>query len=127
MFRVYDSVKGEWVIGDIYMALNGDLVMMKKVMGLARYPITLDSSRYVCHISIDLQDVNNEEVFEGDYIRARVSEDKEVVGLVCYAHELSSYIILCEDSNEFYTLGSNVSSEIKIIGNVFDGYGDKES
>ena len=62
------------------------------------------------------------QVYEGDYIQARVAEDESVIGLATFAHELSAYIILCVDSDTFYTLGSSVSKEIEIIGNVFDGY-----
>lgn len=40
---------------------------------------------------------------------------------MAYAHEISAYVILCDD-DMFYTLGSNVCDHIEIIGNVFDGY-----
>jgi hypothetical protein len=84
--------------------------------------LALDADRYTYHQAIDLWDKNQQQVFERDYIRAQVSEDKSVIGLVAFAHELSAYVILCVDSDEFYTLGSNVSEEIEVIGNVFDGY-----
>ena len=50
------------------------------------------------------------------------SEDRIEIGLVTYAHELSAYIILCDASNTFYTLGSETTEFIEVIGNVFDGY-----
>ena len=81
-----------------------------------------DDDRYICHKDIELYDKENVLVYEGDYLEAKVSEDKTVVGLVAYAHELSSYVILCVDSDEFYTLGSEVTEYIKKVGNVFDGY-----
>lgn len=89
---------------------------------MVKIPLALDLERYIFHRDINLQDKNGEEIFEGDYIQARVDENKEEIGLVAYAHELSSYVILCTNSDTFYTLGSNVSSEILKIGNVFDGY-----
>ena len=64
--------------------------------------------------------------YEGDYIKATIDTDKEEIGLVTYVHELSAYVILCDNSNTFYTLGSDVSSEIEIIGNVFDGYKEEK-
>ena len=126
MMRIYDNLEEKWVTKDVYLAPNGDLVMIKQVMGLFKSPIVLDSGRFIYHKSIGLQDVNGIEVFEGDYIQAAVDEDKSVVGLVVFAEELSAYIILIESTNEFYTLGSDVADLIEIIGNVFDGIGDKK-
>lgn len=126
MFRVYDNVKDEWVDDNVYLAPNGDLVMIKPIIGLVKSPIVLDPNRYIYHRNIGLQDVDDNEVFEGDYLLARIDEDKEVVGLVTFAFELSAYIILVEETSEFYTLGSDVTEFISVIGNVFDGIGDKK-
>lgn len=130
-FRVYDTEKREWVYDKIYMNPNGELFKIKQsLFGMSKIP--LDASRYVYHESARLWDKNGVEVHEGDYIKANVgwlegeehneNEERIEIGLVTYATELSSYIILCVDSDTFYTLGSSVSSEIEIIGNVFDGY-----
>lgn len=122
VFRVYDNERNYW-LDDVYMTSSGDLVMIKKTLGLVRYSITLDPSRFIYHKSIDLQDVNGIEVYEGDYLLAKIDEDKEVVGLVVFADELSAYIILVEETSEYYTLGSGVIKSISIVGNVFDGLG----
>ena len=123
MFRVYNTEKKQWVKDNIYLSSDGELFLIKKsVFGMVKVPLALSQDKYIYHKAIDLWDKENVQVFEGDYIRARVAEDREEIGLVSYAHELSAYIILCVDSDTFYTLGSNVSSEIKVIGNVFDGY-----
>ena len=125
-YRIYDDEREEWVAKDVYLAPNGDLVAVKQIMGLFKAPIILDRGRFICHRSIGLQDVNEVEVFEGDYIRAIVDEDKSVTGLVVFAEELSAYIILIEETNEYYTLGCDVSELIEVVGNVFDGIGDKK-
>lgn len=120
-FRVYDNEQKKWVKDDVYLSPNGDLFLIKKsLFGMTK--TLLDYERYVYHRDIGLNDKNETLIHEGDYIRARVAEDKEEIGLVAYAHELSAYVILCVDSDTFYTLGSNVSEEISVIGNVFDGY-----
>lgn len=123
MFRVFDTEKREWVKDNIYLNPNGDLFLIKQsILGMVKVPLALDANRYIYHKDINLYDKDGILVFEGDYIRAHVAEDKEEIGLVSYAHELSAYVILCVNSDTFYTLGSDVSSEIQIIGNVFNGY-----
>lgn len=126
-YRVYDNKEKKWIKDGVYLSPDGKLYKIKQgVLGLTKVPLALDSERYIYHRAIDLFDRNNKEIYEGDYICAQVAEDKEAVGLVVYAHELSAYVILCVDSDEFYTLGSEVSSEIEVIGNVFDGYKEEK-
>lgn len=121
MFRVYDNERKKWVKDNIYMNADENLFKIKQsLFGITKVP--LDEDRYIYHKDIGLYDKNSRLVFEGDYIKAKVADDKEVIGIVAYAYELSSYVILCVDSDEFYTLGSNVSSEIEVVGSVFDGY-----
>ena len=123
MFRVYDTEKHQWLKDNIYLSPDGELYKIKQgILGLTKVPLALDGERYIYHRAIDLYDKNRKQVCEGDYIQAQVAEDKSVVGLVVFAAELSSWVILCVDSDEFYTLGSSVSTEIQVIGNVFDGY-----
>ena len=69
MFRVYDNLEDKWIAENVYLAPNGDLVMIKQIMGLVKSPIVLDTDRFTYHRSIGLQDVNGIEVFEGDYIQ----------------------------------------------------------
>lgn len=122
MFRVYDNITNQWIKDNVYLNPDGDLFLIKKsIFGRTKKPALLDSDRYVWHQDIELYDKNNNMVYIGDYIKAQVEENRSVIGLVTYAHEMSAYIILCDD-NKFYTLGSNVCELIEIIGNVFDGY-----
>ena len=126
-YRVYDTKKKFWLKDNIYLNPDGELFLIKKSMfGMVKVPLALSQDRYIYHKAIDLWDKNQRQVYEGDYIQAQVSEDKSVVGLVAFAVELSSWVILCVDSDEFYTLGSDVSSEIEVIGNVFDGYKEEK-
>lgn len=122
-FRVYDTEKKLWLKDNLYLNSDDELFLIKRsLFGWVKVPLALSEDRYVHHKAIDLYDKNGILIYEGDYIRARVAEDREEVGLVSYAYELSAYVILCVNSDTFYTLGSNVSSEIEVIGNVFDGY-----
>lgn len=126
MFRVYDNKHKNWLKDNVCMRPDGELMLVKRSM-FGSVKLTLISpSRYICHKAIDLLDKNQQQVFEGDYIQAQVAEDKSVIGLVAFATELSSYVILCVDSDEFYTLGSEVCEYIQVIGNVFDGYKEEK-
>lgn len=123
LYRVYDTEKKHWVKDNVYLNPDGELFLIKRsVFGWCKVPLSLSQDRYVYHNDIELYDKNNELIFIGDYLKAKVDKDKEVVGLVTYAHEISAYAILCVDSNEFFTLGSEVTEFIQVIGNVFDGY-----
>lgn len=123
MFRVFDTEKKRWIKDNIYLNANDELFLIKRsVFGMVRVPLALSDDRYICHKDIGLVDRVGREIFEGDYIQAQVSDDKSVIGLVAFAIELSAWVILCVDSDEFYTLGSETIEFIEIIGNVFDGY-----
>ena len=123
MFRVYDNEKKEWVKENIYLNPNGDLFLIKQsLFGMVKVPLALDANRYIYHKAIDLWDKNQKQVHEGDYIEAEVADDRVVIGLVSYAHEHSANEIMSVDSDEFFTLGSETTEYIEVIGNVFDGY-----
>lgn len=122
-YRVFDTEKRKWVKDNIYLNPDGELFLIKKsVFGMVKMPLALDTDRYIYHRTIDLWDKNQKQVHEGDYIQAQVSEDRSVIGLVAFAVELSAWVILCTDSEEFFTLGSETTDFIEVIGNVFDGY-----
>lgn len=122
MFRVYDNIEKRWIKDGVYLSPNDELYLIKRFAFGQTKIVKLSQERYIYHKAIDLLDKNEVQVFEGDYIQAQVDKDKMVVGLVAFAQELSSYVILCVDSDEFYTLGSEVKEHINVCGNVFDGY-----
>ena len=127
MYRVFDTEKKQWVTDNIYMMPNGKLLKMKKsTFGRIKILLELPQERYVYHEDIGLYDKRNDLIFIGDYIKAKVADDRTVIGVVTFARELSSYIILCVDCDEYFTLGESVCKYIEIIGNVFDGYKEDE-
>ena len=122
-YRVYDTQEKKWIWNKVYLTPTGELyIINQSVLGWTKLPLALSQERYVYHKSIDLWDKNKKQIFEGDYIQAQIDKDKSVIGVVAFAKELSAYVILCVDSDEFYTLGSDVMDLIQVIGNVFDGY-----
>lgn len=130
-FRVFDTEERRWITENIYMNFNGDLFKIKNsLFGMVRIPLELSQDRYVFHEDIKLHDKESNLIFVGDYLEAIVgkvdeddenSEDIKVIGLVIYADDLASYIIICEEDGHFYELGNYISDKIKIVGNVFDG------
>lgn len=123
MFRVYDNLEKCWISEDVYLSPDGELYLVKfPIIGRPRLS-KLSHDRYVYHNATEFVDKEDVQVFEGDYIQAQVEDDKSVIGMVAYVHQMAAYVILCVDSDEFYTLGSDYKDLIKVVGNVFDGYG----
>lgn len=118
-YRVYDKKKKRFVTDNIFLTPDGELVESKKSLFGNKFTF-VDQNRFVFQKYIELNDKNNVSVFVGDYVKAQVAEDREITGLVTFAPELSSYIILCFDSDEYFTLGTDVSNLIEVVGNVFD-------
>lgn len=119
-YRVYDKKKKKFITDEVYLKPNGELLKAdKSFLGWTK-PTFVSENRYVYQKSTGLFDMNNTEVFIGDYLKAKVTDDREVVGLVSFADELSSYIILCFETDEYFTLGQSISQFIKVIGNVFN-------
>ena len=124
MFRVYDKHEKCYVNDDIFLAPNGDIYMITKSIFGGKINL-MPPERYVYHRDVGLLDTDDTLIFEGDIVEAKVSEDKTVTGMVAYAHELASYVILCSGCDEYYVLGESVCEFVKVIGNVFDNVEDK--
>lgn len=118
-YRVYDKKKKKFIDSNIFLTPEGELVESKKSI-FGNKLTFVDQNRYVYQKYIELDDKNNTPIYMGDYVNAQVSDDREIVGLVTFAQELSSYVILCIDSDEYFTLGTEVCQYIEVVGNVFD-------
>lgn len=118
-FRVYDKKRKKFVTDNIYLTPEGELVESKKSIWGNKMTF-VDGNRFVFQKSTELRDKDDKEVFVGDYLRAEVSDDRVIEGLVTYAEELGSFIILCFDTDEYFVLSQSVCSKIQVIKNVFD-------
>lgn len=118
-FRVYDKKKRKFVTDNIYLTPDGELVESKKSLWGNKMTF-VDGNRYVYQRYIGLEDKNNISIYIGDTLEAQVAEDRTIKGMVTFAPELSAYIILCFESEEYFTLGESVCDLITVVGNVFD-------
>jgi hypothetical protein len=118
-FRVYDRKKKKFVTDNVYLTPDGELVESKKSL-FGNKMTFVDKNRFVFQRYIELDDKDGTPIFIGDYLEAQVAEERIVRGVVTFAEELSAYIILCFDPDEYFTLGTDVVQFIKVVGNVFD-------
>lgn len=118
-FRVYDKKKKRFTTDNILLTQDGELVESKKSL-FGNKLTFVDQNRYVYQKYIELNDKNDTPIYMGDYVKAQVAEDKEIVGLATFSTELSSYVILCFETDEYFTLGESVRHLIEVVGNVFD-------
>lgn len=118
-YRVYDKKKRKFVQDNIFLTPDGELVESKKSL-FGNKLTFVDQDRYVFQRYIELNDKNETPVYMGDYVNANVAEDRIITGLVTFSTELSSYVILCFETEEYFTLGESVRDLIEVTGNVFD-------
>lgn len=118
-YRVYDKKRKKFASDNVYLTPDGELVESKKSV-FGNKMTFVDQDRYIFQQSIELFDRNNTEIYIGDVLEAEVADDRTVRGIVVYASELASYVILCFDSDEYFVLGESVCGLIEVIGNVFD-------
>ena len=118
-FRVYDKKKKKFVTDNVYLTPDGELVESKRSL-FGNKMTFVDENRFVYQRHIGLEDRDGNPIYIGDTLEAQVADDRIVKGMVTFAPELSSYIILCFESEEYFTLGESVCDLISVVGNVFD-------
>jgi len=118
-YRVFDKKKKKFVTDNIFLTPDGELVESKKSL-FGNKMTFVDQNRYVYQKYIELDDKNGVPVYIGDYVDAQIAEDRTLRGMVTFAEELSAYIILCFETEEYFTLGTDVVQFITVVGNVFD-------
>jgi hypothetical protein len=118
-YRVYDKKKCKFVTDNVYLTPDGELVESKRSL-FGNKMTFVDGNRFVYQRYIGLEDKNEKPIYIGDTLEAQVAEDRIVRGVVTFAEELSAYIILCFDPDEYFTLGTDIVQYIEVVGNVFD-------
>ena len=118
-YRVFDKKRKRFVTENVYLTPDGELVESKKSL-FGNKMTFIDQNRYVYQRYIGLSDQDNNPIYIGDVLEAKVADDEVVTGVVSFAQELSSYIIFCDCNEKWYTLGTEICDRIRVIGNIFD-------
>ena len=118
-FRVYDKKRKKFINDDVYLNPDGELFKSGKLFLGMNKPTFLDQNRYIYQRYIELEDKNGTPIFVGDILEANVENDEIVRGVVIFAKELSSYVILCDEISKYFVLGESVVNDIEVVGNVF--------
>lgn len=118
-YRVYDKKRKKFVTDNIFLTPDGELVESKRSAFGSKMTF-VDGNRFVYQKSTELRDRDDAEIFVGDYLSAEVSDDRTVEGLVTFAEELGSFVILCFDTDEYFVLSKSICSKIQITKNIFD-------
>ncbi len=121
MFRVYDHAVKKWIKDEVFLSQNDFYRYKGKVFKRLE---SLNAYRYSLDIDIGITDKYKRPIFENDYLKLNVEGDKEVLGVVKYIPEYCSYVALCDETNEYYTIGSDYANHIMIVGNIYDGICD---
>lgn len=118
-YRVFDKKRKKFVTDNVYLTPDGELVESKKSL-FGNKMTFIDQNRFVYQRYIGLSDLDNNPIYIGDILEARVADDEIVTGIVSFAEELSSYVIFCDCNEKWYTLGTEICDRIRVVGNVFD-------
>jgi hypothetical protein len=118
-YRVYDKKRKKFITENVFLTPDGELVESKKTLWGNKMTF-VDGNRFVYQRYIGLEDRDGNPIYIGDTLEAQVAGDRIVKGVVTFAEELSAYIILCFDPDEYFTLGTEVVQYISVVGNVFD-------
>ena len=119
-YRVFDKKRKRFVTDNIFLTPEGELVESKKSLFGNKMTFVDEGDRYVYQQAIGLSDKSGKEIFIGDHLEAEIDDERVVAGVVIFAEELGSFVILCFDVDEYYVLSEAVCSRLTVVGNVFD-------
>lgn len=101
--------------------MDNDLYLVKHypfVSNVFRTKLKLVSDKnFVVTNSINMMDLNNVLIYEGDIL---AHSNGEIVGQVYYCSERAAYVLLDYITNHYFPLGSGITKALKIVGNVFE-------
>ena len=118
-YRVYDKKKKNFVTDNIFLTPDGELIESKKSLFGNKLSF-VDQNRFVYQKYIDLDDKDGTPIYIGDYVEAEINEGEIVLCMVTFSSQVSAFIIIRLDKDEWFPLGESLCSRVKVVGNVFD-------
>lgn len=118
LYKVYDYRNKLWV-NNIMLSDRGDLYEeRKRFFGLCKYKL-VSSSRYKLFRCTELSDKNHRLIYEGDILRI-TTDNGDVTGVISYAREVSSFILLDIATKQYHYLSEERCHTAVILGNMVE-------
>lgn len=118
-YRVYDKKKKKFIEDGILLTPDGELVESKKTLFGNKLSF-VDQDRYVYQKYIELDDKNGMPMYIGDYVEAEINEGETILAMVTFSSQVSAFIIIRLDKDQWFSLGESLCPYVKVVGNVFD-------
>jgi len=121
MFRVYDKKKKQFIYNDMFLGYD-DVIFRYKCGFFKSYLRVLSKDRYISQNFIEVLDINDCLIFEGDKVKYKLNS-KTIQGIVSYVPQIASYMVIDHKDKTCYPIkaSDNKSNiEIEVVGNVFE-------
>ena len=120
-FRVYDTEKKEWCIGEYYLSQRDDLLLSEKKKFGKEKTTLLSDNIYVWHRDIGYLDKNDNLIFEGDICNIKANSG-DFTCVVAYVPSCCQYLLVRSDGEklDMYEFYEEAKELIEIVGNIFD-------
>lgn len=118
MYRVWNKEEACWIKENIVILPNGDISTIEPYKNkLNIFQTDLKSeNKYIVHFSININDKNNINIYEGDIIKT----DFDVIGAICYIPERLGFFLIDFKNYKYYILDAERCKQCEIIGNVME-------
>lgn len=125
MYRVYDLKLKCWVKEPIYLSMNEDIYIEKRIFLNRKKLLLVSDERYIVQKDIGSYDKDKVPIFEGDIVNVKFTNGEEtesvvVTGIIAYYADHATYYIFDYQNSKYYPINQTVCEHLTIIGNIYD-------